>query len=132
MTRKNQHLLYTTAILILTGSFIYWGIWRKSQLKNQHDVVIGKIYSFSYNARGNAGCFFVNFRYQIKEKEYCASKGYLTSDFHHDEEFVQKHFPIVYNSQHPSIASILIIPADFAQYNFIFPDSLNWVRKYIR
>ena len=45
--------------------------------------------------------------------------------------FINKHFPIVYSKRHPDVSIILIMPENFSQWGLTFPDSLNWVRKYM-
>lgn len=47
-------------------------------------------------------------------------------------EFIGKSFPVVYYPKSPRLNSICITPTDFKHYSEPFPDSLNWVLKYIR
>lgn len=131
MTEKRKTRVFIILFLISTLVYVGWGFWRKWQIEKSHTIVVGKIYRYAYGGRGNAGGFHVDFKTIVNGKEYDASSRYLTSDFNCSNDFIGKTFPVIYNPKHPSISSILIIPSDFARYNYQYPDSLNWVKKYI-
>lgn len=131
MVKKNKTKLFVV-IFILTVGLIYWGFWRKWQIENKNEITVGQVYHYSYAGRGNAGGFWVDFKITINGKEYHSSTRYLSEDFNCNNDFIGKTFPVVYNPGHPSISSILIIPSDFAHYNYAYPDSLNWVKNYIK
>lgn len=45
---------------------------------------------------------------------------------------INKEFPIIIDSLNVSNSYILVSPSDFNRFNISFPDSLNWIKKYIR
>ncbi len=45
---------------------------------------------------------------------------------------INKEFPIIIDSLNVSNSYILVSPSDFSRFNISFPDSLNWIKKYIR
>jgi hypothetical protein len=46
--------------------------------------------------------------------------------------FLGKAFPVVYDPDHPNNNFILISPESFKKFNVSFPDSLQWVKKYVK
>ena len=132
MTERKKTRLFVVVFILLSTALVCWGYWRKLQIETKHEITVGRIYHYSYVGRGNGGGIWVDFKIEINRKEYNSSTRYLTDDFNCNNDFIGKTFPAVYNPDHPSISSILIIPSDFARYNYPFPDSLNWVKKYIK
>lgn len=45
---------------------------------------------------------------------------------------INKEFPIIVDSLNAKNSYILISPSDFSKFQLSFPDSLNWIKKYIR
>jgi hypothetical protein len=132
MNERKKTRLFAIAFAICALAFIGWGFWRKWQIVKSHKIGIGKIYRYTYGGRGHAGRFFVDFRTTIDGREYTGSSTYLMEDFNCNDDFIGKTFPVVYSPEYHSISSMLIIPSDFARYNYPYPDSLNWVKKYIK
>ena len=132
MTEKNKKKLFVAILIILSVGFVYWGLWRKWQIEKRYKITVGQLYHYSFGGRGNAGGFWVDFKITIGGKQYNSSTRYLTDDFNCNNDFIGKTFPVVYSPDHPSISSMLIIPSDFARYHYAYPDSLNWVKKYIK
>ena len=46
------------------------------------------------------------------------------------DKFINKAFPVVYDSLNPNNSNMLMNDKDFIEYNIPFPDSLKWVLPY--
>lgn len=49
-----------------------------------------------------------------------------------NEHFIGKTFPVIYHPEDQSLSRMLFSPDDFEYIKTIFPDSLQWVVKYLK
>lgn len=118
-------------LFIVIGSCI--GLIRQCNLKDVHSLGSAEI----YNCKGGGGRttgFWIEFTIEIDGKSYKGASLITSSDINIPmvrKYFMGKTFPAVYYPSNPSNSNILILPSDFEKYNYIFPDSLNWVKRLI-
>ena len=136
---KNSKLALYLVILSILGFFmlfIYCQRIERTAFKNElienPTIILGEVkklkkvykdhdrfeYTFKYNDRLYSGSSHSN----GKSGDYSDLIGHFKSNF----------FPVVISAKNPKkYSSILVVPEDFEEYGLKFPDSLNWVLKYI-
>jgi hypothetical protein len=102
----------------------------EEQLMKNYTFTNGTVLRFSPDYRGAGGGityeFVVNGKTYENKSLYApiySSKGYF---------FVGRSFPVAYDSTDVNNNTILILPMDFKEFHISFPDSLEWIREYIR
>lgn len=121
-------------LLIISGLITAWfgfAYYCGYNLRKHPIITRSKVYSIDKGGKGNFGPG-VYYNYSIGKDLY---KG---TDLHGQlkysiEDLNGKYFPVVYSFNGFWYDSkILITPDDFKQFNLPFPDSLNWVLKYMK
>ena len=125
MTLKNQNRLSIYILISLVVFCIIFEVYTSNDMKNNGVILNGRILSSSFPARSSV----MNFKYEfyfnnIKFEDYSAAG--VTNDY----EFIGKTFPIKYSLK-SGRSELLITPGDFEKYGIQYPDSLNWVKKYV-
>lgn len=82
--------------------------------------------------RTNKGYLELEYEFKIKEETYRNVGNNIDLVLVAGRDFQGKSFPIIYYPQNPEYNHVLISPVDFKKYNMKFPDSLNWVKDYLR
>ncbi len=67
--------------------------------------------------------FFYNGKKKVDEQGIKNVRG--------SREFIGKYFPVMYDPKFGT-SQLLVEPDDFKEFNLPYPDSLNWVLKYIK
>src|SRR5450755_4868221 len=98
---------FIVAAILLSGLFIWFSLSRKQLLKDRK-ISVARIEGSSALSSSE-----INFQ---------EVKSFL----------LNRTFPVIYSPNYPKNNYILIRPEDFNRFNYSFPDSLNWVLKYIR
>ncbi|MEO7046132.1 MAG: hypothetical protein ABI091_12555 [Ferruginibacter sp.] len=133
MDKKKMNNILGVVLIGFCLAAVIWGIIRQNNLKKKNEIGVAVTTNFSAGGRGNAGGIWIDYIMTLNGKKYNGSSLYLTSDISSEDlrKFIlHRNFPVAYYPSNPSISSIMIIPKDFARYNYPFPDSLNWVLKY--
>ena len=117
--------------LILIGVFLCFYIFgkiRTNEIKTHLRLCNGYVYETSIQHRG-----WVNLAYefQVNGKRFKELKV-LGVPSTHRKMFLDRNFPVVYSLDNIDFNDMLIVPEDFQKYNISFPDSLNWVIKYLK
>ncbi|HTA28422.1 MAG TPA: hypothetical protein VK809_11570 [Bacteroidia bacterium] len=93
---------------------------------NKHKgFTVGYIYEYELTT-GVDYVNYIKFRYLVKNKIYKNYNGAPSSNGL-GYEFVNKTFPVVFDTVEPANSRILIFPSDYKGLGMSFPDSLNWV-----
>ncbi|MEO7045303.1 MAG: hypothetical protein ABI091_08315 [Ferruginibacter sp.] len=135
MSKRGLNIFIFIVFILICAWNIFNAVQERNSLKKLHLFGSARIESCSSGGRGSAGRLFVNYSILIKDKIYEGSSTYLTGSFSKTDcnnFFIGKTFPVIFSPNNPSNAKILIFPNDFKEYNYSFPDSLNWVLKYIK
>ena len=113
------------AILLLLCLFIFCRNRMQYDLKRNGIMVKARIARVNIGGKGSGG-FQCNFNFQGKTYEE-PSPSTLNSGVY---DFIGKTFPAIYSPKYEAL-EILITPTDFEKFDIPFPDSLNWVMKYV-
>ena len=117
-------------ISLFIGIFIFLIIdlirhFEQYNLKKNKILINGEF--LEYISGGRSGDW-INYKYEYKSKTYEGSKYKVVLS----RNFIGKSFPIVLNSKNPSSSEMLILPEDFEEFGYTFPDTLKWVLRYKR
>lgn len=90
----------------------------------------GTILHFSEDAKGSGGR--ITYVFKLEGKEYKNVRAYGNIYTSQGYNFVNKSFPVAYEKNNVGNNQLLISPKQFDEINLPFPDSLEWVRKYMK
>ena len=131
MLLKNKiarRVIFLSPIII----FILW-IWISGLIwgtKTPNTLIVGRIskVKISYNPKYSRT--FLNYQFTANGEIY---ENSVTSENLREEMhiFDKRYFPVLYFDEDPSISTILISKQNFLDNGISFPDSLEWVCKYI-
>jgi len=99
------------------------------KLANQGILTNAYIIDITTTVRGD---FAINYRFIVNGKSFENQHSYSELLLRYQNNFINKIFPVIYLSQNPSINYLLVTPQSFKEYNKDFPDSLQWIRQYMR
>jgi hypothetical protein len=110
--------------------FIFDYNYRRKQLilKQNAQKTIGKIVNSTSGYRGGVE---IDYEFVLNGNLYTGGTKILVSN-KHANAFIGKHFPVVYDSINPKNSMMLIMPSEYEMFNFLYPDSLEWVRRMAR
>jgi len=116
------------SIMVMVCLFVGYMI-KGDELKQNAVLTTGTVLKFHRDYRSNGGS--IRYVFDSGGKQYENTGGYprLYSDDGYN--FEGKVFPVVYDHGDPGNSRMLITPGDFKTYNIPFPDTLNWVKKYV-
>jgi hypothetical protein len=129
MKKGHIFLLFLSVISILWISFAYFN---GKKIRESHTLTVGEITRiYKSGGRGRIGPK-VEFEY-VRNNKLVSSVSFNKEDLLYSiDNFVGKSFPVIYAWNGLFYDDkILITPDDFESYDYIFPDSLNWVKVYI-
>ena len=135
MNKRTGNVLAAILIFGFCIGLVAYGFWAKRKLENRHQLTVALTQKVTGGGLGNAGRLFLDYTLEVKGKLYKGSNVFLTNELNwNDAEqyFIKKTFPSVYNPDNPSISLMLITPKDFSRFGYKFPDSLNWVKSFIK
>jgi hypothetical protein len=98
---------------------------RNNDLKRNGILLTGKILSHTFTAKSSVMRFKYEFTYNGKIFISDSPAGVTNSS-----QFINKTFPVRFSPKSEE-SEILITPGDFRKYGLGFPDSLEWIKKYI-
>ena len=121
--------------VIILGFCIIWvvyGLYVGKRLREDHKIGTGTVISTNKAGRGKHGPY-LTYEYRIKEEFITAGNNWQEFEFSTSHYLVGRTFPVVYRKGLLGYDDYLLItPEDFKAYGYDFPDSLNWVLKYIK
>jgi hypothetical protein len=122
---KNKNKLAMIIFFVLVGFCVTYALIRVNDLKKNGIIVRGKILGTGFSAKSSVMLFDYEFQYNGRWFKNDSPSGVTNP-----EEFVGKMFP-VYFSPKTDRSEILITPRHFGRYGLPYPDSLEWVRRYL-
>ena len=122
---KNQNRVALLIFLVFTAIVVANTFFRSSDLKRNGIIVYGKILSYGFATKSSVMQFDYEFVYKGKVYKSDSPAGVTNSS-----EFIDKVFPVRYSPK-TSRSEILITPRHFKRYGLEYPDSLEWVKKYL-
>jgi hypothetical protein len=134
MDKKKRDLIYFSLFIIFVIGYVVYALVAKRNLEKDHKLTIATTYDCSANGRGNAGRLNIEYTFNLNGEQFKATATLLTSELSEEDcknYFMGKEFPVVYLPSNPSNSILLIRPKDFSRFGYTFPDSLNWVLKYV-
>ncbi|PQJ11719.1 hypothetical protein CJD36_007955 [Flavipsychrobacter stenotrophus] len=131
MNPKTSRILFSLFLTVIVLGIIYF-LYQRCQLLKNHKITIGKVIECRFLSK-SGGSISLVYEYQVDAFNNIRSKTENLIPLNDcNEHFIGKTFPVIYNPENKSFASMLITPRDFKSSNIIFPDTLNWVNKYLR
>lgn len=119
-------------ILVAAGKSLYNYFYEGKLLNCSKELSVGMVYETNYLYIKTSG-LWVYYSYMIDKKRYT---GRSNLGLNYKDELkrvlVGKKFPIIYCVDKPRVSSMLIIPENYRNYGYAFPDTLNWVLNYRR
>lgn len=125
--RINRKWEVRIAIILILFIVIFVTLFPKTKeqrIKNNALFTVGKIISIEDGHRAAPAFYYY---------KYVVNKDTISSDRSGNSIkyiFLNKSFPIIFNSNKPKENRMLIYPRDFERFDIAFPDSLNWVKQY--
>jgi Carboxypeptidase regulatory-like domain len=113
---------------------IIWVRINKRSLLKNHTISIAQMTDCSYGGRGHVGTITFLFKFRVNGKEIEGGGSFNSSELNFGDLqsfFLGKTFPVIYNPDYPHNNFLLIRPGDFKQFDYSFPDTLQWVLKYL-
>lgn len=121
---KRNFVVAIIIAIVLIG-FYLWGSWANYELEKNGILLNATTSHWVYGTK-TRGLEYVFF---YKGKEITYDNPF--EKFVGDKDFENKNFPVMYDPKSGS-SQLLIEPSDFKRFKLSFPDSLNWVLKYIK
>ena len=124
MPDKKQltRLLLIFCAVFLVGIYVYQRR-EKDTIQENLGVTTCKITNASAGYRGGIQ---MKYSFIYNGKEYTGGRKYFISNAYADS-FLGYSFPVAFDKNNPSQNTVLLLPADFHEFNLDFPDSLEWV-----
>jgi hypothetical protein len=124
-TMKNHNRITIFLFISFISFCVLHVFFRNNDLKRNGIFLTGKILSHTFTARSSVMRFKYEFTYNDKIFISDSPAGVTNSN-----QFIDKTFPVRFSPKSEE-SEILITPGDFNKYGLRFPDSLEWIRKYI-
>lgn len=125
MKKKFGYLIVLLFISLFVLIFI-----RKYNLKHNFELSNAIITSAGKMANKN-GNWLVEYQYKTKQGQLIQSDDYLPLIIAEKNSLIGKTIPVAYYRNNNKVNELLIYKRTWEQHNLVFPDSLNWIRKYI-
>ncbi|MVT10198.1 hypothetical protein [Chitinophaga tropicalis] len=116
-------------IAAIFGIIIYLSYNARNKLINHGRLTQGIIVGEDRTYRGY---LVLEYEFNVEGKKFTNTRDLVGLVVMAGRDFQGKSFPILYDPQDPSLNDILITPKGFGSYNREFPDSLNWVKNYLK
>jgi hypothetical protein len=122
-----QDKKYRTQFVII-GAFVIFLIIAKFSdvhLKDYGIILNGKTLKWVYGTKTRG----ISYEFIYKGEKITSTSLY--NDIYGYDIFLNRTFPVKYDTT-IGRSAILIVPSDFKDNDVPFPDSLDWVRKYLQ
>lgn len=126
--KKNIAILGAFAIYIIV-SYIYFNHQADKLLKH-HKSTNGTIVKCNFLPK-TGGDTKIFYEYTVNQILVKDDRRSPLKDYKSTQELIGKNFLVVYNDENNELSFLLITPQEFEKYGYSFPDSLNWVLKYV-
>ena len=114
-------------IVIIVSTIIRNSI--TSKLINHGIITNGLITDITSSVRGD---FSIVYSFTFNGRQYKNDYTYSELLLRYQNNFDGKVFPVIYLPEDPTINYLLVTPNSFKEYDKSFPDSLNWVKLYMK
>lgn len=125
---KNKYLRYGIPIAFLV--FFAYIFFSRSKLKSDYFLTNATVTSVG-KTMSKDGNWLIEYRYLTAEGEVMKSEGYYPVFLPQGKNMVNHSIPVAYSPKDPKTNQLLIYKQTWEQYGLKYPDSLNWLRKYI-
>jgi hypothetical protein len=109
-------------------SIIFFLSCQVKEIKENKGITIGKIIGKLDCAKGG---YDLTYKYTVGNKNYKNFASTTIYKCRFDNTFKGKYFPVLYSEKNPQKSFMLLIPQDYKNWGYPFPDSLNWVKDCI-
>jgi hypothetical protein len=122
---KPNKSFYVTVLLI--GICLAFILIAKHRLKSNGILLNAKTTNWASGANVSVD---LKYEFYYKGKKIDGANGF--EPFRGNRDFENRYFPVMYYPGMGGHSQLLVRPSDFKDFNLPFPDSLNWVLKYLR
>lgn len=133
---KTKKYIIGFVLVYLVGYLIYvyfFSIPRYNRLKN--DYILSTCYSYDFSPgssyKNNPPSIY--YKYKVGDREYRGSTQLdKISSTDLQDHLLHKTFPVAIDKNDYSNSAVLIEPATFKEFKMPFPDSLKWIKEYLK
>jgi hypothetical protein len=132
---KQKNNLLIIAVLTFCAVVAVIELSKERTLKKSHAICNGYIKNYNSGGTGNANGIWIDYSINVNGKTYNSSSLYRLEDLSVKlvkNHFLNKNVTVIYNPNDPSTSSLMILPKDFKENGYDFPDSLKWILPYIK
>jgi hypothetical protein len=129
MTEANIKTTIGLIIILAFTVLIYTGLRKQNRLVVHGKLAVGMVIG---EARTYRGGLELEYKFRVGKETYTKVGSAIDLYVIAGRDFQGKTFPVLYDPEHPNNNHILVSPKDFDSFNMKFPDSLNWVKNYVR
>jgi hypothetical protein len=123
---KWEVIMYLFIALLLLLYYVLDVRKQNELVRRSKKVGTAHTYDCSYDKHG----LRVQFDFYNNDKKYL-EWAYLSPALHNsDKVFLNRYFPVVFDSFDPDNNRLIVSPEDFQKWNIKMPDSLMWVKRY--
>lgn len=129
---SQERIGYTILVIMFAagvGIIVVRNLMKKKAVTENAAYTTARLIDYTPTGKGSGGGF--DYRYVVSGTKYIGHRSYPSISWKMGDVFLNKEFPIVYNSKEPSQSYLLLLPGDFAEFGLEYPDSLQWVVKTI-
>jgi len=131
-----QPFFFILFILLSIYLLTHYQSSKHSELLNDTCFSFGNIKTDIHtNPKSSLNNYYVDYYFFVNQDRYngvySIEKNIISKSFF-IENFAGHRFPIIYCCNEINNNRLLILPEDFNEFNIPFPDSLNWVKQFIR
>lgn len=126
----NRNIVILCAFIIYVIVTYVFASRQASILLKYHKITNGVIVECKFLPK-TGGDTKIFYQYIVNQKLVNDDRRSPLKDYKSAKKLIGKNFPVVYNDENSELSYLLITPQEFEKYGYTFPDSLNWVLKYI-
>jgi hypothetical protein len=121
-------------LIIWCIATVTWGLIKRNRRQENHIMTTARVVRCFRSGGKSSSHLYVSYYYYISGSKKLNSDNIIDEIREEmvNKYFVGKCFPVIYEVNDPSNSAILITPSDFESSNYDFPDSLTWVKNYIK
>jgi len=128
ISKKTSNIIVILFIVVLLLISYLRGCHNTKTIKEDTKIENGLIFNYHLEYGG-----FKRIKYEFNyNNKHFENDELLNGDWVNASSLVNKWFPVVFSVKSPENNEMLITPDDFAKYNIPFPDSLEWVKQYVK
>lgn len=125
-------IAFTPLLILLTAAPKLYSIFQRKQIRKESVVIVGTVSNFEkIRLRYGQHYYRANIRFRVDGKSFVGtSRVFRTLTEWQRHALLEEKLPVIYEKSNPSNNVVLSTEEKFANFEFMFPDSLRWTRQY--